>query len=97
MALNLREWHHGYLGLILIGLGAALWYALPWPWCLVAVPFFVFGGWFAGDDTYQHYRQQKDPDYRSSLHRWFARELYPHPVVRKLNLWLDRIVGKEEA
>ena len=95
MTFRIREAHHLYWGIILVALGAALWYALPFPWALIALPFFVFGSWFAGDDIYQHIRQTWQPDYESSLHRWFVRELYPSPIIRRLTVWLDHLLGKE--
>jgi hypothetical protein len=93
MMFNVREAHHLYWGVGLIALGAALWLALPWPWCLLAVPIVLVGSWCAVDDIYQHVRQLWQPDYQSSLHRWFVRELYPNPIVRKLNIWLDHLFG----
>ena len=96
MSFNWREAHHAYWGAGLIAIGAALWYALAWPWCLVAAPSFVFGGWFLGDDVYQHVRQTWQPGYESAVHRWFVRELYPHPIVRRLTRWIDRLLASAD-
>lgn len=76
-----REWHHGYLGLALVGAAAAL----KWPSLLVV------GFWLTLDDAYQHLRQESDPDYRSPLHRWYVAYLWPLPPIQALNRWLDRV------
>ena len=91
MVFNWKEVHHLYYGVILIILGIILWCLLSGLWTLITFPFFFFGVWFAADDIYQHVRQIWQPEYQSSLHRWFVRELYPNPIIRKLNIWLDKI------
>jgi hypothetical protein len=76
-----REWHHGYLG---IGLLGASW-ALGWP------PLGLIGGLLVLDDAYQHLRQVGEPGYESPLHQLYGRYLWPLPWVRSLNRWLDRL------
>ena len=91
MVFNWKEVHHLYYGIVLLIVGAVLWHLLSGWWLLVTAPCFVFGVWFSGDDLYQHVRQIKQPEYASSLHRWFVRELYPNPIIRKINVWLDKV------
>jgi len=75
MTFNAAEWHHGYLGLVLIllGWGFGAW----WLWAPGLV--------LVADDAAQHFLGV-DP---SPIHQLYARYLWPLPFVRRLNRWLD--------
>lgn len=60
------QWHHYWLGLALLLLGA--W--LGWWWCI------WFGLVVMADDAVQHLIQCWRPAYRSPLHRLYAVTLY---------------------
>jgi hypothetical protein len=74
---RLREWHHGYMGILLAGLG-------------VWLPLRIAGLVILADDVVQHLIQTRWPDYRSPLHRAYG-VLYRIPAVRRLNEWLDSL------
>jgi hypothetical protein len=92
--MNLRGTHHGYYGLAMMAAGTGLW-ALTATWWLrlLAAAWCLIGLWVLGDDVYQHVRQLWQPDYESSLHRWYVRVLWGNPLVQRLNRWLDRLLG----
>ena len=94
MKFNWRETHHLYYGVILTIIGLVLFHILSGCWTLISFPFLVLGIWCAGDDIYQHIRQITEPEFQSSIHRWFVRKLYPNPIIRKLNVWLDNFFKK---
>ncbi len=83
-----REFHHGYLGDALVLFS------------------FIFGGILLAligfalrlDDTYEHVQQSigGKPTFESPLHKLYGKYLYPIPLVRKLQEWLDRKFGKNE-
>src|SRR5258705_11633504 len=83
----IKEFHHGYIGDALVLLS------------------FLFGGIllalvglaFRLDDTYQHVRQAwfNEPLFESPLHKFYAKFLWPLPIVQKLNAWLDSKFGKK--
>ena len=76
-----REFHHGYLGLALLGAS----------WAFSGPLTGLFGAWLVLDDVYQHYMQYLDPEYRSPLHRAYVALLWLLPPVQALNRWLDRL------
>jgi len=80
---NYAETHHGYYGLVCIGLA---YYFSSWPLYGVGAVLFL-------DDLYQHYMQVDEPNYHSPIHQIYGKYLYKIPVVRKLNILLDDIFG----
>ena len=77
---NPREWHHGYLGLVLIAL------SFLWGGAWLYVP----GAVLVVDDLAQHFLGL-DP---SPIHRVYVKYLWPIPVVQRVNVWLDRLFGR---
>ena len=92
---RLREWHHGYLGILMMLMGMVWWVLAPSPWALVLM---AAGGLILSDDAYQHDRQSNgDPTYLSPLHRafgWFYARLR---WLRALTEWLDVRFGRSSA
>ena len=93
--MNWRSWHHGYYGLALFLVAGWLAVTLPtWPWRTVYGALALLGAWAICDDLYQHIRQTWQPDYLSSLHRWFYRQPCAQwGWVKRLNRWLDEKFG----
>ena len=81
MSFNPREWHHGYLGLVLVAL-SFLWGGA-WLW--------VPGAILVIDDAAQHFFGLTP----SPIHVLYVKYLWPIPVVQRLNRWLDNLFGKE--
>jgi len=79
VSFNPREWHHGYLGLVLIAL-SFLWGGA-WLW--------VPGAILMIDDVAQHFFGC-DP---SPIHVLYVKYLWPIPFVQKLNRWVDDLFG----
>ena len=79
------EWHHAWLGVILVALGAALW-AVDWP--RAALVFGVAGLVVLADDTQSHVRQALDPAFpRSGVRGWRDAEFSPlHRLAHRLGL-----------
>jgi hypothetical protein len=93
-----REWHHAYLGMMLLAAPAS------WGWC--AVLLWALGLWLVWDDAVQHARQIGERAYESPLHRWYvaayrwavgilARHYWRLPTA--LMLWLERNGAVEQA
>ena len=85
MRFNPCETHHGYYGLILIGLSY-----LFSSWLLYGI-----GAVLLIDDTYQHIRQEYDEDYYSPIHRIYIELLWRFEFIRELNRKLDKLMGKK--
>jgi len=69
-AFNKDELHHLYYGWLMVVIAPI--HLTRWPeWVVWTV--YVLGYWLIVDDWVQHYRQKKDPFYKSFLHRIFAR------------------------
>ena len=80
MTFTFREWHHGYLGLLLVLLG--VWLHASW--------LTVLGAVVVLDDTVQHIVETTmHRPWRSPLHRLYAATLWRLPLVQRLNRWLD--------
>ena len=83
--LRWREWHHGYLGLVLV----LLW-ALGWRWdgfLWVGVPLLV-------DDLVQHLVQAVTKRFwRSPLHRLYGLALRVWPGLGYIERWLNQRFG----
>jgi vacuolar-type H+-ATPase subunit I/STV1 len=84
---RLREMHHGYAGWLVALLGRLL-----GGW--VGFVLFALGVVAWADDTYQHWRQLHEPDYRSPLHRGYGWLYARLAWMRALNAWLDHLLGK---
>lgn len=70
------EWHHGYLGLTMLGAGLVL--GVAWLW--------IPGAYLALDDAAQHFLGWPSPAKWAYLHT-----LWRIPAVRQFNAWLDRL------
>lgn len=102
MRLNWFETHHGYYGLVMIALGVpcvANWLTHP----LLHFAGIFLGilliavGWILFHDDFidQHHRQvmEYDPLYHSEIHVWYRETLYQYAIIKKLNIWADKIFG----
>jgi hypothetical protein len=86
--------HHGYLGLLLtlagfcliVFTGVPLWLC----WTVIVIGLAVFL-----DDAVQHSRQRARPEYRSWLNRLYGRTLWRIPAVRRVNEWVDKLLGRK--
>lgn len=79
-AIELRAWHHFYLGLLLLAVGIVLEsFALRVSGCVLML-----------DDAFQHAMQvfYRDHSFRSPLALLYV-PLYRIPLVRRINRWLD--------
>ena len=81
MRFNPWETHHGYYGLVLLGLA----YIFS-SWWLYGI-----GALLLIDDAYQHLRQEHDPDYHSPIHQLYVELLWRFEFIRKLNRFFDRL------
>jgi hypothetical protein len=80
---HLREWHHAYLGALLVLVGALV------GGC-VGLAFQLLGVVLTVDDLWEHVVQTfHDEDYESPLHHFYARVLWPMRWVQRLTRWLD--------
>jgi len=81
---NLREWNHGYLGVILI-LIDAIWLN----WWFVR----IIGAILVLDEVTQIFIFGQ---YGGLVHHLY-KPLYKNKWIRKLNEWLDRLFGKRKV
>ena len=80
MAINLKEWHHGYLGLILFIIG-----------CLInSLALVITGFALIVDDIIFHISGW------SPLHALYALIYHRSALVRAINAWFDRLFGRKE-
>lgn len=70
------QWHHGYLGLVAVGIALGMLWPLA-PRVVAAVA--IFALWAAADDLAQHVRQ-----FTSYLHRSWWHRLYGRHVHRRI-------------
>lgn len=81
--LRLNEWHHGYLGLLIVALGLTF----GWPWWIVAK-----GVLIALDDILQHTVQAiTKTEWKSPMARLYAWVYKRSALVRRVNIWLDSL------
>lgn len=85
------EWHHLYLGLMMLAAGIAL--ILSGKWILGGI-LALIGLILVMDDIYQHHRQVKDRNYHSILHVLYGKLLYKYPLIQRLNRWADKFMAK---
>ena len=83
-------YHHAWTGLCLLIAG----------FMLIVFKEQAWGLWIAlaglvvyCDDLFQHWRQIKEPTYRSFLNKLYGETLYKIKFIRKLNEWFDKIFG----
>ena len=88
--MDAKGFHHFYIGMILILL-----------WFLILIYresnftlMLIAGITIAIDDAVQHYKQLKDPKYRSFLHKIYGKTLYKFRFIRKLNAFFDKVFGR---
>lgn len=77
---RVQEWHHGYLGLLLIGAG------------IFWTPLQYAGLVLLADDAVQHCVQLAKPAFRGPLWRLYAATLWKIPFIQRLNALLDRVL-----
>jgi len=76
--MNLHEWHHGYVAILLIALGVP--FGSVWFWAP--------GIYLIADDAAQHFLGLPSPA------KWlYGVTLWRIPAVQRLNRWLDRLLG----
>ena len=82
-----RQAHHMYWGAILVILGivSPICMDIP-PICVVLLC--VIGVALVLDDIYQHWRQVKEPEYHSPVHRLYVKYLRGGLII-KLEKWID--------
>lgn len=82
--------HHFWIGIFLLCVGfVALLnlHAAVWTICT------GLGIWLCVDDTIQHRRQIKHPEYRSPVNRLYGATLYKIKWIRDLNKFFDKLFG----
>jgi hypothetical protein len=80
--LTFRQWHHGYLGVILLAWGLAH----------ASLPFIVAGLLIVVDDLIEHSVQYVTrSEWQSPLRRLYGLVYKRSKWVRKVNLWLDEL------
>lgn len=88
--LTLKQWHHGYLGLLIIAAGLVDWkhnHTIR----LVCV---IVGGIILLDDVLEHTVQAiTKTEWYSPLRRLYTVFYVRIGLVRAVNAWLDRAVG----
>lgn len=84
--LTLRAWHHGYLGILIAGLGLAL----HWSKWIVAVGLVILL-----DDIVEHSVQliTHNTGWQSPLKRLYGWFYVRVPLLRRVNAWLDSLFG----
>jgi len=80
------EWHHLYLGIVMLIAGIVLLVLSQW---LLGAVLCALGLILIIDDLYQHHRQVDEPFYHSPLHQLYGKLLYHIPFVRWLNRQAD--------
>jgi len=78
----MKGWNHGYLGIALVVLG----YFIEWYWLV-----FV-GAIIVVDEVIQIVTGRQ---YGGLLHTLYVNTLYKIPIVKKFNIWMDKLFGKE--
>ena len=84
------EAHHFYWGWLLMLIFFVLIFVEWIPIWFLVVGFSV-SGILCADDILQHIKQRKDRTYRSPIHQFYAKYLWPIPWVQKLNKWFDNL------
>ena len=88
--MDARGFHHFYIGMILI----LLWFIILIYRESNFTLMLIAGLTIAIDDAVQHYKQLKDPKYRSLLHKLYGKTLYKLGFIRKLNALFDKVFGR---
>jgi len=92
--LDAKGIHHGYIGLLLMLTGFILTVFTKVPlWICIGIA--VIGFTILADDFRQHAIQRSRPEYRSPLNRWYGRTLYRIKLVRVVNEWVDKLLGRK--
>jgi len=84
------EIHHFYWGIILLVIGFILIFYAP----VFGIILSILGLILVIDDEYQHYRQRRQPEYRSPIHRLYGSTLYKLKFIQRLNAWADDLFRK---
>jgi len=82
--INLKEWHHGYIGIV--GLFFGILYLQYWLIFLSIVLII--------DEIIQILT---DNQYGGILHIIYIKTIYKISLIKKINLWLDKLFGKENV
>jgi len=86
--------HHLYYGLIFLALALGLSY-IDAVKGFVSWLFYVPGWLMAADDVIQHWVQARERFYKSPVHQFYAKVLWPMPWVQRLNRWADSLFSKK--
>jgi len=88
--MSFAEWHHLYIGLISMALGA---YRFLEGHQVEGAVEFLLGLWWAIDDIYQHWRQlyEYDPLYHSPVHKLYSDYLWRFNIVKVLTRLADKV------
>ena len=81
----LKQWNHGYLGIILLLL--CIWLKGFWFWLC-----FIFGSILFIDELIQIFIFKNQ--YRGFIHWFYVNTLYKIKWIRDFNHWLDGVFGK---
>ena len=80
-----NEWHHGYLGLLLLLINSLF------KDRKVRIWIYIIAGIIIGDEAYQWI---VDDQSAGILHWIYVNTLYQIPFVEEFNIWLDGVFGK---
>ena len=86
---NWREWNHEFLGWLLLIVGAVLYFFTSWT--VTGSACLSIGFILTVDGLYQLWKGQD----KGVLHELYISTIYKWEWVKKFNLWLDRLFGKE--
>ncbi len=87
-----KGFHHFYLGIFLLIAGFVLMGLYGWYWTGGFIALCGVGA--VVDDLMQHFKQRKNPEYHSPLHRLYGKIYSKFAFIRWLNKIADKILGK---
>lgn len=86
-----KGWHHYYLGIILLILGFII---MGCGWYRTGISIIISGLITIVDDAIQHFKQRKNPEYHSPLHKLYGFIYSGSKFIRWLNKQADKLFGK---
>ncbi len=92
--MDARGFHHFYVGMILL-LSGFLLVVFTELFVWIGIALVIIGNLICIDDLLQHFIQKFNPEYRSPLNRFYGKTLWKIPAVRRVNEWVDRLLGRK--